>query len=52
MQCLKQIQGLPDKTACFALLGILPVEIIFHKNLLNLFIDMIRSENSVEYEIA
>lgn len=53
-QCLKQIQGLPDKTsnsACLALLGILPVECILHKNLLNLFINMVRNENSVEYEI-
>ena len=37
---LKQIQSLPDKTqnsAVLALLGILPLECIIHKNMLNLF---------------
>ena len=54
-KCLKQIQGLPDNTsntACLALLGILPVEALLHKNLLNMFVNMIRNENSIEYEIA
>ena len=54
-KCLKQIQGLPDNTsntACLALLGILPVEVLLHKNLLNMFVNMIRNENSIEYEIA
>ena len=42
-KCLKQIQGLPDNTsntACLALLGILPVEALLHKNLLNMFVNM------------
>ena len=33
-QCLKQIQGLSDKTAntiCLVLLGILPLEAVLHK---------------------
>ena len=54
-KCLKQIQGLPDNTsntACLALLGVLPIEALLHKNLLNMFVNMIRNENSVEYEIA
>ena len=36
----KQIQSLPDKTdnsAVLALLGILPLECVIHKNMLNLF---------------
>ena len=54
-KCLKQIQGLPDSTsitACLALLGILPVEAILHKNLLNMFVNMIRNENSIDYKRA
>ena len=54
-QCLKQIQGLPDNTsnsACLALLGILPIEVVLHKNLLNMYVNMIRNDNSIEYEIA
>ena len=54
-RCLKQIQGLPDNTsnsACMALLGILPVENILHKNLLSIFGNMIRNEKSVEFQIA
>ena len=46
-KCLKQIQGLPDNTsntACLALLGILPVEALLHKTLLNIFVNMIRNE--------
>ena len=53
-QCLNQIQGFPDKTsssASLALLVILPGEATIHKNLLNLSVNMIRSENSIEYEI-
>ena len=30
----------------------LPIEALLHKNLLNMFVNMIRNENSVEYEIA
>ena len=54
-KCLKQIQGLPDNTsnaACLALLGILPVESILHKHLLNMFVNMIRNENSGEFEMV
>ena len=38
-RCLKQIQGLPDKTLntiCLALLGVLPLEAVLHKMLLPL----------------
>ncbi len=51
---LKQIQGLPDKapnTAALALLGIAPVEMIIHKNMLTLFGNIIRNEDSIEYEM-
>ena len=54
-QCLKQIQGLSDNTsnsACLALLGILPIETILHKNLLSMYVNMIRNGDSNEYEIA
>ena len=54
-KCLKQIQGIPDSTsnsACLALLGILPIKDILNKNLLNMFVNMIRNESSIEYEIA
>ena len=54
-QCLKQIQELPDNTsnsACLALLGILPIETILHKNLLSMYVNMIRNGDSIEYEIA
>ena len=54
-QCLKQIQGLPDNTsnsACLALLGILPIETILHKNLLSMYVNMIRNGDTIEYEIA
>ena len=33
-------------------LGILPVETILHKNRLNMFVNIIRDENSVEFEMA
>ena len=52
-QCLKQFQGLPDNTSnsvCLALLGIPPIETILHKNLLNMFVNMVRNENSIEYK--
>ena len=52
---LKQLQGLPDNTsssACFGLLGILPVEAVIHKTLLNLFTTMMRDQNSIENETA
>ena len=54
-KCLKQLQGLPDNTsssACLCLLGILPVESVIHKTLLNLFTTLMRDQNSIEYEIA
>ena len=37
-------------TVCLALLGVLSVEALLHKNPLNMFVNMIRNENSVEYE--
>ena len=54
-QCLKQIQGLPDKTAntiCLALLGILPLEAVLHKNALTTFMNMIRCKGSIENDLA
>ena len=54
-QCLKQIQGLPDKTAntiCLALLGILPLEAVLHKNALTTFMNMIRCKGSMENDLA
>ena len=54
-KCLKQLQGLPDNTsssACLALLGIIPIEATLHKNLLNIFVNMIKLDNSVELELA
>ena len=54
-KCLTQLQGLLDNiscSACLGLLGILPVETVIHKTLLNLFTIMIRDQNSIEYEIA
>ena len=47
-KCLRQIQSLPDKTqnsAVLALLGVLPVEAVVHKNMLNLFGHWIISAN-------
>ena len=52
---LRQIQGLPDKTSnsiTLALLGILPLETVIHKNTLNLFMGIARSSNRIEYDIA
>ncbi|MEW8547950.1 MAG: hypothetical protein AB2693_30965 [Candidatus Thiodiazotropha sp.] len=54
-QCLRQIQGLPDKTAnsiSLALLGILPLEAALHKNTLTTFVNMIRHKSSIENDIA
>ena len=54
-QCLKQIQGLPDKTAntiCLALLGILPLEAVLHKNALTTFVNIIRHKGTIENDIA
>ena len=51
---LSQIQSLPDKThnaAVLALLGILPLERVIHKNMLNLFGRWILFEG-VEKDIA
>ena len=54
-QCLKQIQGLPDKTAntiCLVLLGILLLEAVLHKNALTTFMNMIRCKGSIENDLA
>ena len=54
-KCLKQVQGLADNTsnsACLALLGISPIKFVLHRTLLNLFVNMIRGPNSIEYEIT
>ena len=53
-KCLRQIQGLPDKTpncVTLSLMGVPPVETIIHKNILNLFVNSARSQSSVEYDI-
>ena len=47
-------QGLPEKTpncVTLSLLGFLPVELIMHENILNLFVSSARSKESVEYDI-
>ena len=52
---LRQIQGLPDKTSnsiTLALLGILLLETIILKNALNLFMNIARNKDFIEYEIA
>ena len=52
---LYKVQGIPENTsnsACLALMGILPIKDILNKNLPNLFVNMIRDESSIEYEIA
>ena len=52
---LKQIQHLPERasnTATTALLGVLPITSLLHKNLLNLFYSMISLPNSKEYNIV
>ena len=54
-RCLRQIQGLHDKTSntiCLALLGILPVEAVFYINALTTFVNMIRQKGSIENDIA
>ncbi|MES9882009.1 MAG: reverse transcriptase family protein, partial [Sedimenticola sp.] len=54
-KCLKQIQGLPDKTsnsAVLALLGIPPIEKVIHKSMLSLFVKIIKDHETVEYDIA
>ena len=54
-KCLKQIQGLPDKAAnsiCLALLGVLPLDAVLHKNVLTTFLNMIRLKGSIENDIA
>ena len=46
-QCIKQIQGLPDKTSnsiSLALLGILTIEAVIHKNALTTFINMTKQK--------
>ena len=52
---LRQIQGLPDKTPnciTLALLGVLPLETVIHKNTLNLFMGIARNSKFIEYDIA
>ena len=52
---LRQIQGLPDKTSnsiILALLCVLPLESIIHKNSLNLFVNICRNEHFIEHDIA
>ena len=52
---LRHIQGLLDKTPkgiTLALLGILPLETIIHKNALNLFMSISRNTHFLEHEIA
>ena len=54
-KCLKQIQGLPDITAnsiSLALLGVLPLDAVVHKNALTTFLNMIRLKGSIENDIA
>ena len=54
-QCLKQIRGLPDNTAniiSLALLEILPLEAVLHKNALTTFVNMIRQKGSIENRIV
>ena len=46
---------LPDNassSAYMALLGILPLEAVVHKTLLNIFVNIIKNPKSVEFEIA
>ena len=52
---IKQIQHLPDRTAnsaTHALLGIPPVETQIHKNLLNLFYNVLKNPDSMECKVA
>ena len=54
-RCLRQSQGLPDKasnTICLALLEVLPLEVVLHKNALTTFINMIRQKGSIENDKA
>ena len=54
-RCLRQIQGLPDKasnTICLALFGVLPLEVVLHKNALTTFINIRRQKGSIENDIA
>ena len=54
-QSLRQIQGLPDKTPngiTLALLGILLLETVIHKNALNLFMSIARNCDTIEYDIT
>jgi hypothetical protein len=52
---LRQIQGLPDRTANIAttgLLGVWPVEAVIDRNAITLFTNIIRNKDSIEYQIA
>ena len=52
--CLRQTQGLPDKTSTCVTLSLLvipPVELINHSNVLNLSVSSTRSKDSVDYDI-
>ena len=49
------VQGLQDKTAypiSFALLGVLPLDAVVHKNALTTFLSKIRQKGSIENDIA
>ena len=49
------VQGLPAKTpnvATRSLLGIPPIESVIHKSVLNLFMNILREKESVEYKAA
>ena len=55
VRCVKQLQGLPTKTAnsaALALLGLLPVEACIIKCALTLFCNVIRDSQCIEYDIA
>lgn len=52
---LKQIQALPDRTAdisVYLLLGVLPLEGIFHLKVLSLLGNICQNKSSLEYKIA
>ena len=55
VRCVKQLQGLPTKTAnsaALALRGLLPVEACINKCALTLFCNVIRDPQCIEYDIA
>lgn len=54
IKTLKQIQHLPDRVAnvSTSLLGILPIEAQLHKNIMNLYYNVVADKTSVEYLVA